>query len=117
MTRKVECAKVIQNAYREYHRERIERKRLLATELYELRTRCAIVIQACYRGSILRLQVARRRGLEADMLRERRDMAAVSMQALARGFLDRRRVLELSKERAAERLVHGAASTVCFPCC
>ena len=106
------CARRIQGAYREWRRWQGEEARRSETALADLRARSATIVQAYYRGAILRLQVARRRALEAELVLQRRAVAAVAMQSLARGFLDRQRVLLRRKEWAAEQLLFHAAAGI-----
>ena len=64
------------------------------------------------RGSILRIHVARRRAMEEAMQRQRVHVAIVTMQSLARGFLERCRAVERRREQAALALVYKAAQKI-----
>lgn len=64
------------------------------------------------RGSILRIHVARRRAMEEAMQRQRVHVAIVTMQSLARGFLERCRAVDRRRDQAALALVYKAAQKI-----
>jgi hypothetical protein len=105
-------ARKIQVIYRAYKRKVAEDRRRVETDLFNLRTKSAIHIQALYRGAILRIKIARRLDKENELLRERWRVAAVQIQALGRGYISRKSVLQRRRDWAEEQLVHRAARTI-----
>ena len=89
-----------------------EERRRVETDLFNLRSRSAVKIQALYRGAIIRIRINRRRDRDAEVQRERKRVAAITIQALGRGYIERKAVLLRRREWAEERLVHKAATCI-----
>jgi hypothetical protein len=106
------AARNIQMAFRQHLVLKGEEVRRVNATLGEVRQRSATRIQAMLRGSILRIHVARRRAMEEALQRQRVHVASVTMQSLARGFLERCRAVERRREQAALALVFKAAQKI-----
>jgi len=106
------AARNIQMAFRQYRVVKGEERRRINSTLNEVRERSATRIQALMRGSTLRIHVARRKTMEEAMRRQRINVAIVTIQSLARGFLERCRAVDRRRQQGALALVFKAAQKI-----